>query len=290
MNKNKIIKGGICVLCGTAVGVGTTLFAVNKRLKFYKEYGILDEVKEVLDENKIALPDSLDDETAVVNGYLSLYDDKYTFYYKPVEASESTEPDAEETMTAEMLNGNILYVDIRYFNYDVNLRFGGEYWELAKAAKGIIFDLRDNGGGESGASFTLADRFLTEGYETEYYKDGTDYTKGLTNSGDELDVPIVILVNGKTASASEEMTALLKQFGKDVTIVGETTFGKGIFQNEEYLSNDGILRYTYGYYTIGDWECYQGIGIEPDIEIEMDSSLRGTVSDVQLKKALEILS
>ena len=202
MNKNKIIKGGICVLCGAVVGVGTTLFAVNKRLKFYKEYGILDEVKEVLDENKIALSDSLDDETAVVNGYLSLYDDKYTFYYKPVEASEDTESDAEETMTAEMLNGNILYVDIRYFNYDVNLRFGGEYWELAKTAKGIIFDLRDNGGGESGASFTLADRFLTEGYETEYYKDGTDYTKGMTNSGDELDVPICDIPTVTTLSAT----------------------------------------------------------------------------------------
>ena len=67
------------------------------------------------------------------------------------------------------------------------------------------------------------------------------------------------------------------------------TFGKGIYQYDETLSNGGVLHYTAGYYTVGDWECYQGTGIAPDIEVPMDSSLIGTDDDVQLKKCLDLL-
>ena len=55
------------------------------------------------------------------------------------------------------------------------------------------------------------------------------------------------------------------------------------------VSNGGVLHYTAGYYTVGDWECYQGTGIAPDVEVPMDSSLIGTDDDVQLKKCLELL-
>jgi len=103
-------------------------------------------------------------------------------------------------------------------------------------------------------------------------------------------MPMVVITNEKTMSAAEILTALLKQYGEDVKLVGTKTYGKGIFQKEKELSNGGILRYTAGYITVGDWECYQGKGIEPDYEVEMDSSSIGSDDDIQLKKALKLLS
>lgn len=151
----------------------------------------------------------------------------------------------------------------------------------------IIFDLRNNPGGQTQTSVNIADRFVGEGYLTEYYKTG-EITKYKTEkSEDDLDVPIVVITNEKTASSAEVLTAFLKQYG-DATIVGTKTFGKGIFQTEEVLG-DGYLHFTAGYFTVGDWECWQGKGIAPDIEVEMDSSLIGTDEDIQLQKALEVL-
>lgn len=66
------------------------------------------------------------------------------------------------------------------------------------------------------------------------------------------------------------------------------TFGKGVFQNRGLFYGESI-RYTAGYYTVGDWECYNGKGIKPDVEIDMDSDYIGTDKDVQLEKALELL-
>ena len=154
----------------------------------------------------------------------------------------------------------------------------------------VIVDLRDNAGGYTAESVKIADMFIGEAAVTMHYNKGDTETFDTADSPDDMKLPIVVLVNEKTASAAEIMTALLKQYGAETTIVGENTFGKGIFQEQEKLSNGGFLQYTAGYYTVGDWECYQGKGIAPDVEVEMDSSLIGTDDDVQMKKALDILS
>ena len=76
---------------------------------------------------------------------------------------------------------------------------------------------------------------------------------------------------------------------KKCTIVGTNTYGKGVYQDEESLKSGGVVHYTAGKFYVNDRENWQGIGIAPDIVVEMDRSLIGTDNDVQLKKALDLL-
>lgn len=195
----------------------------------------------------------------------------------------------EEGLTAEMLDDNILYINIRFFDMATDADFGGKAAPLLPDARGVIIDLRGNGGGDGNAAVAVADRFAGAGSMTKYYYKGGEKSLYTVDSDDDAKVPVIILVNDETASASEIMTAFLKQYANDVTIVGTNTFGKGIFQEEEYLKSGGTVYYTAGYLTVGDWECYQDKGIIPDVEVPMEKSLIGTDKDVQMQKALEIL-
>lgn len=149
----------------------------------------------------------------------------------------------------------------------------------------VILDMRDNGGGKTENALLYAANFVAEGYVKLYSFNGEVETMNVYD-GKRLGVPIVVLVNKGTASAAEILTSLLKQYG-DAVIVGTNTTGKGCFQREAILG-DGMLRYTDGYFTVGRWECWDGVGIAPDVEVEMDSELIGTPKDVQLETALEI--
>lgn len=154
-------------------------------------------------------------------------------------------------------------------------------------AKKFIIDLRNNGGGQNEYMMQAVDYFAGDGEVVMNGNDGA--TEVYSTNSNAVDAKIVILINEKTASAAEIFTALCKQYGKDVTLVGMNTFGKGIFQKEADLSDGGKLHYTAGYFTVGDWECWHGKGITPDIIVEMDSSFIGTEDDIQFKKALELL-
>ena len=192
--------------------------------------------------------------------------------------------DASAHLSYEMF-GDIFYVKFDSMNY---MHQGRIYEALTENTyDSLIIDLRDNGGGHTQVAAYLADPFVDKitAYMNSY--DGTVETYS-TVDGVDVDVPIVLLVSEKTASAAEIFTSFLKQ-GADTTIVGTNTFGKGIFQNEGIFKG-GALRYTSGYFTVGNWECWQGVGIEPDVKVEMDSSLIGTDEDIQLQKALELLS
>lgn len=149
----------------------------------------------------------------------------------------------------------------------------------------VILDLRDNAGGNTDLAASYAANFVADGYVKLHYYNGEEETINVYG-GRRIGVPVIVLVNEKTASAAEILTALLKQYG-DVTIVGTNTFGKGIFQKNESLG-DGVLCYTHGYITVGRWDCWNGVGIAPDVEVQMDRALIGTPEDIQLKKALEI--
>ncbi|MDE6774733.1 MAG: PDZ domain-containing protein [Ruminococcus sp.] len=180
--------------------------------------------------------------------------------------------------------GNTLYVSIERENQMLfpdfkNLLAGYDFDSL-------ILDLRNNGGGYAQTAVEMADLFINHADVILKAKNGEDMIHSTTD-GVEYDVPIVLLVNEKTASAAEILTALLKQYA-DTQIVGTNTFGKGIYQNIA-LFHGGSLKYTEGSVIVGDWEDYHGKGIAPDFDIPMDSTLKGTEDDIQLDKALEIL-
>ena len=149
----------------------------------------------------------------------------------------------------------------------------------------LILDLRDNPGGSISVGMNFTDLFIDKADLTQYAKNG-EVTVMSTADGVEYDVPIVVMVNGETMSAAEMITAFLKQYA-DTTVVGTKTFGKAIYQQTGFFKG-GTLTYTDGYVTVGDWECYHGIGIEPDIEIDMDPDYIGTDNDIQLQEALRL--
>ena len=181
--------------------------------------------------------------------------------------------------------GDTLYV--QHTSFSKNALTG--FKEILESSEfdSLIIDLRGNGGGNTSEAVSTADLFVPAGKQVTSYHYNGSVDALATSDEPTYTVPIVLLVNGDTASSAEIFTGLLKQYS-DTTIVGETTFGKGIFQ--EYGTLRGCsVQFTAGYYTVGDWKCYHGYGIEPDVEVKMETGLIGTELDTQLEKALEII-
>lgn len=182
--------------------------------------------------------------------------------------------------------GDVTYIEISAFGGFSAGHMSSISEDIENAEK-IIIDLRDNPGGQNEYMIQSVDYFVDAGAAYMHSYDGTEDIYATTYGA--VNVPIVLLVNENTASAAEIFTSMCMQFGRNVSVVGTNTFGKGIYQQEADLSDGGKLHYTAGYFTVGDWECWQDKGIAPDIEVEMDSSLIGTDEDIQLEKALELL-
>lgn len=147
----------------------------------------------------------------------------------------------------------------------------------------LIIDLRNNTGGLVEDASIFLGNFLGKDKVTATleYKDGkVDVFKSKGKQIIDDDVKLIILTNGLTASASELSICALQDYGKDVTIVGETTFGKGITQTLTKFSDGSVLKYTSGYYYSPKKRNIHDIGIEPDIEIYDEES--------QLTRAKEI--
>lgn len=202
-------------------------------------------------------------------------------------------PKKSDEVECKMLDNEILYTHVKSFGLTAGWHFNQNAGEMIKTARAVIIDVRDNGGGATQSAMDIANMFITEGKITlNYYNGNTKEVTALDGEGteDEYSLPVVILCNEETASAAEIFTSLMMHNYEKTTVVGVKTFGKGIFQSDATLSNGGTVFYTAGYYTVDDYECYHGIGLEPDITVEMDKVLIGTNDDIQLKKAIEILS
>ncbi len=145
---------------------------------------------------------------------------------------------------------------------------------LHSGARGIVFDLRSNGGGLVEEAQLIASIFLPPHAVIVSTRGRTQPSQTLTALGDPIpaSVPMVVLVDSNTASASEIVTAALQDHRR-ATVIGTHTFGKGVFQEEEPLSNGGALDITVGEYftpngrNLGGGGVKQGAGIEPEVHI-----------------------
>ncbi len=195
----------------------------------------------------------------------------------------------------EMLENGIGYLLLYEFTGTDVKGFKGalRYFEEQKA-RGVIIDLRDNPGGYVSDSVGIADELLDEGlvmYTEDRYGVRSDYRSTMG----KIDMPIVMLVNEYSASASEILTGAIKDH-KAGKVVGVKTFGKGIVQEMRMFPADGagMLLTTMRYYTPSG-VCIHGVGIEPDVVVEQPEELRvrGTAVphdvDVQLIRAVEVL-
>ncbi len=193
------------------------------------------------------------------------------------------------TVESEMLEDNVGYVALFQFNAIATRELRAAVEDLMnQGAESIILDIRNNPGGFLDEAVSVADLFLPRGIVLiERNVDGREQTFR-TRSGDIAeDVPLVVLVNENSASASEIVAAAVQDNGRG-TLIGETTFGKGSVQLLYNLSDGSQLRVTYAnWYTPGDVSISEN-GVEPDIVVEADEA-DTSADDVQLERALEFL-
>ena len=195
-----------------------------------------------------------------------------------------------QTVNTTMLEDDIGYLGITEFDTVTPEQFKKGMEELrSQGMKALILDLRSNPGGSLSAVCDIAEELLPEGiivYTVDRDGNREDYT---CDGSNEIDIPMVVLVNGYSASASEILSGALKDYEK-ATIVGETTYGKGVVQRIFPLGDGTAVKLTISNYYTPDGNNINGVGIEPDVIVELDAeAYTADGSDNQKDKALEIL-
>lgn len=196
----------------------------------------------------------------------------------------------------EMLDNNIGYIQIQQFYDNTPKEFKEAIEDLkSQGAKGLIFDVRDNPGGLLNAVTDMCDYVMGDGtIVTVEDRNGRVLNDYESDEEHQIDMPMVVLVNGNSASASEIFTGALKDSGK-AKIVGTTTFGKGIVQSVIPLSDGTAIKLTIAKYFTPNGNDIHKIGIEPDYEVELADGRKNAVNlpheeDAQLDKAIEIIN
>lgn len=229
---------------------------------------------------------------SAVNAYYSKSSDKYLKYESDSENSEEVQEEKYEYTNTYKMIGDICYINSAHFNLDGVQGFERVFKDCPDA-EGFIIDLRNNMGGYTSYSTSELGHFLGScDIGMYHYYDGRKQDISIGMAEKKTDKKVVILVNERTASASEIFTSAMKQFYENTVVLGSHTYGKGVFQVPTVTENGEQVSYTAGYYTIGDWQCYDGIGFAPDIELEMkyDPDIICTDDDLQLNKAVELFN
>jgi len=195
----------------------------------------------------------------------------------------------------EILENNIGYIEFSTFTEKCAKEFKKKYEELAKKnIKGLIIDLRDNGGGILEEAIDIADYALEKGDTVLITKNREQKMETKkSNKKPIINVPIVILTNKYTASASEVLTAALKENNKAI-IVGEKTFGKGVIQELITLADKSGIKITVEEYFTPKENKINKVGISPDIQVSLSNNKKSKYNlkredDEQLKKAIEVI-
>lgn len=193
-------------------------------------------------------------------------------------------------------NGDIGYIYVSGFDKVTSTQFRQALDDIeAKNAKALIVDIRDNGGGMLDVVVDMLDRLLPEGLlvytETNQGRDEEYYS----TNGEYYDKPMAVLINGYSASASEVFAGAVQDY-KAGTIIGTTSYGKGIVQSIFSLNKDGdgsAIKLTTARYYTPNGRNIHGIGITPDITVEYNDELveerDGLYYDNQMLMAISVL-
>ena len=217
-------------------------------------------------------------------------DDIELLIYRP-----DTKEEFEVTVTRSLLDsvsawGGIIentvgYISIGSFTGVTAEQFSEMLEELKeKSAQALIIDLRGNGGGLVSAACDCLRELIPEGvlvYTEDKNGNRDEYT---SDSGNEIDIPVAVLVNGETASASEIFAGALQDYGI-ATIVGTQTYGKGIIQDVFRLNDGSVIRLTVSHYYTPNGNNIHEVGITPDVVVEYDEE---SETDTQLEAALKL--
>ena len=194
----------------------------------------------------------------------------------------------------EMLEENIGYIALYEFTEQTEPQYEAAFQELKEQGmERLIVDVRGNPGGLLTSVCDILEDILPEGLIV-YTEDKDGSRREYTSNGEkELDMPLAVLINGSSASASEIFAGAIQDYGLG-TLVGTTTYGKGIVQSLIPLSDGSAVKTTTAKYYTPKGRCIHGTGIEPDVEVELAEELQQQAvishqEDNQLQKAVEIV-
>ncbi len=200
------------------------------------------------------------------------------------------------TVAGNMLEDeeDIGYIQIVEFGDNTADEFIKAYKELEKKGmKKLIIDVRDNPGGMLKSVVSLCDYILPEGlvvYTEDKYENRSEYT----SEASCIDIPMAVLINGNSASSSEIFAGAIRDYEYG-TLIGTTTYGKGIVQTIKKLSDGSAVKMTTSRYFTPKGENIHGVGISPDIELEYEYTGSADEEydyhyDNQMQKAIEVLT
>lgn len=208
-----------------------------------------------------------------------------------VRNGETFEKDVEKArievhmVDSRMLEDQIGYIRISQFTAHVAEDFDEAYKSLLEdGMKGLVVDLRSNPGGLMDSVVDTLNVFMPKGllvYTEDRAGERTEYS---SEGGSPIEIPLAVLVNGNSASASEIFAGAVKDYGVG-TLVGTVTFGKGIVQKTYTMADGSAVKMTTAYYYTPKGECIHGKGIRPDVEVKPRAD---GGEDVQLQRAVEI--
>ena len=194
------------------------------------------------------------------------------------------------TVTYEKMDDGMAYIYIHQFESVTS----GQFEEKLKQArddkmKGLILDLRGNPGGTLESVINIARQILPEGlivYTEDKYGNRNEYK---CDGHNKLEVPLVVLVNEDSASASEILSGAIKDYGIG-KLVGKNTYGKGIVQKVFYISDGTAMKLTVSHYYTPKGNDIHEVGIKPDVDVDLDvDKYLDEDTDTQLEKAKEVL-
>ncbi len=211
---------------------------------------------------------------------------------KPITFNIKREVIHDNTVSYKMLDNNIGYISVSAFETVTKKQFKSAVDCLEKKnEKGLIIDLRDNGGGLLDTALDMLDQILPKKLVV-YTKDKNGVAEEYYTKDDkEIKIPIVILVNGNSASASEVFCGALRDYGK-AKLLGTKTFGKGIVQSSFAFRDGTGLKFTTSKYYTPKGINIHGTGFEPDIKVKSNGKMTalkesGYKVDNQINAALD---
>jgi carboxyl-terminal processing protease len=196
------------------------------------------------------------------------------------------------TAEGKMLEDDIAYVDINMFGDKTTQELRATLQNLMKQnPRGMIIDLRNNPGGYLNTAIEVSSEFIEEGIIMyEQYGDGRRDQYEALGNGQATDIPIVVLINEGSASASEILAGALQDY-ELATLVGEKSYGKGSVQNLQPLSNNqGAARVTIAKWLTPKERAIDHVGLQPDVYVEMAPEDFVSDQDPQLDAAVETLN
>ncbi len=213
---------------------------------------------------------------------------------EPIEVEVTRDKVEVPTITYKMMEDQIGYIQVTEFDQVTALQFRKALEDLnGKGMKGLVIDLRNNPGGLLDVVVDMLDQMVGKGmlvYTKDKNGNGDEYK---AKSGNKFDKPLALLINGYSASASEVFAGCIQDYGLG-TLVGTTSFGKGIVQNIYRLADGSAVKLTVSKYYTPKGRNIHGTGIEPDVKVELDKEAQSQLSldehlDNQLKKAVEVV-